>query len=121
MTNVQQRQEDVNQERAQREAAQAEAEKSADRDVKAEEAALAAQISAEHAAKALEQAEADERAAAEAAKENPNDRLCPHCTAEMTQHKNPASEKNGAWHCSSCGCCFRGRKVRAGHPSCKLA
>lgn len=87
-------------------------------EIEAQEAALAAEISAEHAAKAAEQADAADLAAREAAKEKASARLCPHDRAEMVKHGEGNPAKAGAWHCPKCGCCFKGREVREGHPAC---
>lgn len=86
-----------------------------------DEAKLAADVAAEHAAHAAEQAASAERDLAEASKDDPKARLCPHCNGEMVKHGDGNPAKAGAWHCDGCGCCFKGRTVREGHPPCVLA
>jgi ribosomal protein L37AE/L43A len=86
-----------------------------------EAAVAAAEESAARAEEAIEQADADAVAAAEASKENPRNRLCPHCRTEMTRHNADNPFKAGAWHCNGCGCCFKGRELRDGHSACTLS
>lgn len=91
---------------------------STDKDQQAEEARLAAEISSKAASRAAEQATADDLAARQAEKDDPKARLCPHCKGEMIKHGPENPFKAGAWHCNSCGCCFRGKELREGHASC---
>lgn len=83
-----------------------------------EVAQVNADLAAAHAEHAVAEAAVAERELAEATKDDPKARLCPHCNAEMTKHSDADPIKAGCWHCSSCGCCFKGREVREGHPIC---
>lgn len=83
-----------------------------------EEAKLNAELAAAHAEKAAEEAVEADLVAARAVADG---RVCPHCHTEMTKHGDADPQKAGCWHCSACGCCFRGNAVREGHTGCAAA
>jgi ribosomal protein S27AE len=78
-----------------------------------EVAKVNAELATAHAEAAAEDAE---EAKAELAKaENPKARLCPNCNNSMFQHTEPeAPQKYLAWHCGTCGGCWRGNQLLEG-------
>lgn len=72
-----------------------------------DEAQVNAELAVAHADKAVEYAAAAERNLAEATKEDPKAHLCPACNVEMIKHGPANPFKAGAWHCNTCGTCYR--------------
>ena len=87
-----------------------------EKDIVAEETALAAEISAAHVVVATEQAAADEAAAQKAA--NKNRPACPHCGRLLRLEHDLGDHM----HCDGAACiscCFDpGPVLRSGHPLC---
>ncbi len=72
-----------------------------------EEAAVNAELAEAHAEKAAEDAAKAERELAEATKDDPKAKLCPACNAELVKHGDENPYKKGAYHCSTCGVCWK--------------
>ena len=78
-----------------------EANRAAEKAIVAEEKAVAA---ADLATELFEEAEDVDQ---------PRARRCPKCGDRMNKHSNPANPHTyGAWHCDTCGICWRGNQPR---------
>jgi ribosomal protein L37AE/L43A len=73
-----------------------------------EEAALNAELTSAHAEKAAEEADKADLEARKAAADEAGAKVCPNCRGELIQHSADSPHKAGAWHCNTCGGCFRG-------------